>query len=39
MVQTKFDTDKYSVETVIGFSFNLLQVSGLLINMMRPLVE
>lgn len=32
MIQTKFDLDKHSVETVIEFSFNLLQVSALLIN-------
>lgn len=39
MIQTKFDLDKYSVEIVIEFSFNLLQVSALLINVTGPLAE
>lgn len=39
MIQTKFDLDKYSVEIVIEFSFNLVQVSTLLINVTGPLAE
>lgn len=39
MIQRKFDLGKYSVETVIEFSFNLMQVSALLINVTGPLAE
>lgn len=39
MIQTKFDLGKYSAEIVIEFSFNLMQVSALLINVTGPLAE
>lgn len=39
MIQTKFDLDNYSVQIVIEFSFSLLQVSALLINVTWPLAE